>query len=521
MDIGSDCAKNGNNNKDCEEWDTTYKTLRNRDQPSDTFKSIAASLEKRFNEGKESYYDAIKNRNQIWNSSSMDLLFVFVVVSCLLLISMLSANITPPILHSYTNYFFLFGFFTVFMIIWYLTMPLPIKSKETMFQIIMNGCRTRIQERQMYMQAYKLYEYGDKAKLTFKKYKDKEIDDEDIQEKELWENVSGFPAKLKWLWEMRNIKNIDYMYWYYTISNIIFITCFLVLFFYTVYYRAPWFAIFYYPIIVFIYFYHLTHWVTLFDVYSNSKEESEAREDSEKKGKFFVFSNLNWIFVLVNSLILIISLIIFITFLFKNDSLASWTMFSFLGFIFAMTYVMLEGDTMTEKLTKFKEMREKHFLHLTSLIIYMLFFVFFFVTPTNKMPKPALWLYSLLDTLTGNNSTFQSLYAYIVSPVLTNQSFVDNVYSFIFFPVFIMYGILCFYRATFPKLVIENADINYNAIRIRYFIIYFLLFVFFVTLRFHQHKIPCYVQKLFIPSFPHTRAIFNCIIIMFVFGFIS
>jgi hypothetical protein len=524
--LGQQCVIDSEGNKECQQLDEAYDKVKHRKKPLNSLKEAAETVQASVEKLSKSYFESIQERDEVtgllkdsdkFRKPSKKMFGIFVLCS-LVLIAILLGNVVPK--SSYekhdTNYYYVFGFLTLFMLITYVT--IPVSKKKTVFQNVIDLCQSRIQNRQKFIEAYT-------RNIDGKPQMIEEFD----EESEDFSKQDGLGKTLKYLWEMKDIKNMTYLYAYYTVHNVVFLLLFLLFFFFVIYKSAPWYSIFYYPLVVLFYFYHLTHWITLFNVYAQSANEIQAEKEAAAKKQFFYFSNLWLPFVVGNSFLLLSSFAIFITFLFQNSSLASWTMISVIGFIAFMVYFMLEGETLGEKLTYLGEMHKKTFLHMTTLVMYMMFFVFYMVTPMAEMPDFVQGAYGVVIAWLNLNplpipltSIFASFYKYFSNePFVANGTLSHNLYAFIGFPLIIFYALYCFYRATFAAIPKEDGETNYNAIRIRYLMIYFLAFVFFATLYSHQTKIPCYVQKMFDTAMPHTKAIYNCVICMFVFGFIT
>lgn len=494
----------------CENLDTEYENLKYKRQSLyDRFNSV-------FNKAKSAYYNKVDSKSDIYWSKKTDKTFIILIIVSVIYIAVGFSNIFPaPPYEETTNFSFFFGMFTLLYVIFYFCIPFT-DENTTMFQKMINWSEETINDWKIEMQKTTLNAYGKKYKVVLDGKEIQQPEKDGVEEEKsilsrIYENITSIfsvfndttikekkkDVTFKDIILCRNMTTEMETYTYYTVHNIIITKIFLLVVYYTFFSdtsKGQWWFILFYPIVLSVYFYHLTYWFLFF---SSSFEE----RDNEK----MTIVGTDWtkvLFWIVNITLIVICVALFITVLFQNDSLASWSLFSMVGFIGILILSTIEGDTFKDKLTKFSEMHSSSFKHLTSLVIYMLCFVYFYATPSTELPQ----LFK---------SSYKTLYQSLGS------AFVENFYSYIFFPLTIIAAFYYFIRAIFTQVTAEHGkEIDYNAIRIRYVIIYFLCFVFFCTLYFHQSKIPCYAQIFFNSAGLKSKIIFNTIIALFVFGFL-
>jgi hypothetical protein len=452
-----------------------------------------------------------------WNRKS-DYHTLLLIVSAIVLIALLLSNVSPsPPYEETTSLAFFYGIFTLLFIIFFFSFPLQ-EERTTLFQRTLVWSEDTIKNWKIQMQKGIADAYGESYKLV--REDGKEIEEKEVEEEEIKDGI--FKRAYKFIRNALSISNDDNInneeeerefklknrilcrlvqteretYTSYTAHNIIMTGCIFILIYFTFFNSSTsgqWWVITFYPIFLFMYLYHLVYWYSFF---TSSFEERDSEETS--------INGTNWVkilFWIVNISIIIMCVSFFITILFQQDTLASWSLFTMVAFIGLLTLATLEGDTLNDKLIKFSESNGS-FKHLTSLIFYMLFFVYFYATPSTNLPP--LW-----------KSFYKSVYKSLGS------AFVNNFYSYIFFPLSVLTAFYMLVRATFTQIDPEHGkEVDYNAIRVRFVIIYFLCFVFFATLYFHQSKIPCYVQIFFNSAGLQSKIIFNTIIALFVFGFL-
>ena len=496
----------------CENLEENYEKSKYNRQ------SLYSSLGKNLNKAKDYFFNKVGSKSDVYWSKKMDKTFAIVIVVSIIYIAVLLSNVfNPPPYEKTTNYSFFYGMFTLLFIIFFFSVSFA-EEKMTMFERMITWSEETINDWKIEMQKGTLNAYGKKYSIVTENGDEVEnkIEVEDGEKKSIlkriYDNITGIFSifndnsvkekkkdgnNLKNTILGRNVKTVNETYAHYTTHNVIISLNFLIVIYFVFFNEATsgqWWMILFYPLVLFVYFYHLTYW---FMFYTSSFEKRDEEEQS------IVGTDWKKIgFWLLNISINVVCVSLFITVLFQHDALASWSLFSMLVFIGMLILSTIEGETLKDKLHKFSEMHSTSFQYLTSLVIYMLCFVYFFATPSTELPPQLKYYYKSLYNSLGS-------------------AFVENFYSYIFFPLTIILAVYLFLRAIFSPVIAEHGkDVDYNAIRIRYVIIYFLCFVFFCTLYFHQSKIPCYAQVFFNSAGIKSKIIFNTIIALFVFGFL-
>lgn len=244
-------------------------------------------------------------------------------------------------------------------------------------------------------------------------------------------------------------------------------------------------------ILLLIYLWFLTDFYFMCDTfaqYSNPQEKVDNKEH--------IFSKLNIFFLLFNISIIIFTSVVFIRNLFPGSRITGWAdMTAAFGVVIVM-FTIAKGETLGEKYTYLMSQTNTYWKHLPTLTFYVLFFVAFLMM---KQPLPS-FLMNIVQQMTANE-----------------RDAWNNIYIYGIFPVFIYVGCKLFYDAIHDELKLEKG-IDYNVIRIRYTVIYFLLVVFVCTLIFNKSSVPCYLQYIFNFSNTTTKSIMIVIVGLMISG---
>jgi len=232
--------------------------------------------------------------------------------------------------------------------------------------------------------------------------------------------------------------------------------------------------------IIWIYLIFLTYWYYTLQTFADKSITKDHH----------IFSNFSIIVLIFNAILIITTISVFITFLFYKSKETGWVDFVIFFVCLFIVFLFAEGDTAEKKYENLLKYQKNYFQYLPSLSLYILFFVSYFLEneKTPEIKSPGL-LKKYLDKFTSSQ-----------------KKLLNNIYYYVGFPIFLLLGLYLFYKATTVPIPSEK-PIQYNAIRSRYFIVYFLFIVYILTIYQNKTKIPCYLQSIFNAKTKETKAL--------------
>ena len=278
------------------------------------------------------------------------------------------------------------------------------------------------------------------------------------------------------------------VYIFYSFKTVLISTCiFLYIYFW---YQGTFYAALGAAVLLLIYLWYLTDFYFMCDQFAKSSTPNEKVENNA-----FIFSKLNSFFFLFNMPIMMLTVIYFVSNMFPGSRKAGWVdMITAISFVLIL-FSLAKGETLGQKYSYLLQQNSAYWKNLPILTVYILFLVAFFVM---KRPIPDL-LSRIINRMTE-----------------TQKKFADNIYVYGVFPIILFLAYKLFSNAVYTELALEDG-VDYNVIRIRYTLIYFLLVVFLCTIFFNQTSVPCYLQRVL----DLTNTLTKSIMVMLIGAMIS
>ena len=287
------------------------------------------------------------------------------------------------------------------------------------------------------------------------------------------------------------LTNINYLYIFFIAKTVVITSAVLCYIYYC--YNGTVLASLGAFFLMLIYLAYITDFYAMLDTFAEKQNPATKKENNE-----FIFSQLNPFFIGTNIVCIVVTICLFVSRLFPQCEKAGWIDMTVAVLFVGIMFTVAEGKTMGEKYKYIMTETKNYWIYLPTLTAYVLFMVSFLVM---KQPTP------------------QFITSIVSSMKNSEKRLVDNIYIYGIFPLMMYAGYKLFYLATYAELDLPLA-VDYNIIRIRYCLIYFLMVVFVCTIIFNKSNVPCYVQRIVSMNNTFNKGLIVCIAGMLICGLI-